>query len=421
MQEALLQYIWRNSYFDNKEYLADTNEKIIVLHPGTLNHDGGPDFTNAKIRIDGTIWVGNVEIHLRSSDWERHKHNTNPSYNNVILHVAQNLDSECFNSSNRKIPSISIIPDAGIIEKYQSMINNEDLISCSISLPTLDKSLIKFWLSSLAIERLQEKTKSIIYLLRITNNNWEEAFYIAIAKSFGLKVNEVPFEILAKSTPLKIISKSINNLYQIEALLFGQAGFLEDNFKDEYPRQLKKEYAFLKKKFQLKAMDKHLWKFLRLRPSNFPTIRIAEFSSLLYNSRNLFSKTLQCDNPLEIYDLYSSRASEYWTNHYTFGNESPTKLKSIGRKTIDSIVVNTIVPFVFVYADYKNMEEYKAKIINLLEQIHPENNRIIKIWNKLEVRCRHAADSQALLQLTNCYCSRKRCLECQIGNLILKQ
>ncbi len=420
MQEALLQYIWKNSYFDNKEYLADTDEKVIVLHPGTHNRDSGPDFTNAKIKIDGTTWVGNVEIHLKSSDWERHKHNTNPSYDNVILHVAQDIEGECYNSSNRKIPSISIIPDAGIIEKFHQIMNNNDLIRCSNSLHMLDKSLIHFWLSSLAVERLQEKTDSIKSILKVTNNNWEEAFYIAIAKSFGLKVNAVPFEILAKSVPLKILLKIINNKHQVEALMFGQAGFLEDNFNDEYPRQLKKEYEFLKKKFQLKTMKKHLWKFLRLRPSNFPTIRIAEFSSLLYNSRNLFSKTLSCQNPQEIYKLFNAKASEHWTKHYTFGSESASKVKSIGKKTIDSIIINTIIPFMFIYADNKNMEEYKSKTINLLEQIYPENNRIIKIWNNLDIKCRHAADSQALLQLTNYYCRKKRCLECQVGNLILK-
>jgi len=284
----------------------------------------------------------------------------------------------------------------------------------------LDKSLISFWLSSLAIERLQAKTESINGLLKNTNNNWEEAFYIAIAKSFGMKVNSLPFEILAKSTPLKILSKIINNKHQIEAVLFGQAGFLEESFNDEYPNQLKKEYAFLRRKYQLKAMKKHLWKFLRLRPSNFPTIRIAEFSSLLYNSRNLFSQTLSCRKPQDIYKLFIARASEYWTKHYTFECESASKVKSVGEKTIDSIIINTIVPFMFIYADNKNMEEYKVKTINLLEQIHPENNRIIKIWNKLDIKCRHAADSQALLQLTKYYCEKKRCLECQIGNLILK-
>ncbi|MGD2036138.1 MAG: DUF2851 family protein, partial [Bacteroidales bacterium] len=233
-------------------------------------------------------------------------------------------------------------------------------------------------------------------------------------------LNALPFEMLARTTPLKLITKAGSNLFQIEALLFGQAGFLENGGTDDYHNALKKEYDYLKKKYKLEGIQKYLWKFLRLRPLNFPTVRIAELSSLLFRSRNLFSKTLSCDNPEQIYALYHSTASDYWTNHYTFESLSTPRIKSPGKKTIDSIIINTIVPFIFVYGESKNNELYKTQAINLLEQITRENNKIIKIWNKLDVKCRHAADSQALLQLTNRYCREKRCLDCQIGNLILK-
>ncbi len=421
MQEALLQYIWKHSFFKNKEYLSDTNEKIIILNPGIQNHDSGPDFINAKIRIDGTIWVGNVEIHLKSSDWKVHKHNTNPAYDNVILHIAQNIDAECFNTINRKIPCISLIPDNKIIKRYYQFMKEEELIKCFKSIKKLDKSLLSLWLSSLVVERLQYKTDTIKNLLKLSKNSWEEAFYIGIARNLGLKINAVPFEMLAKSIPLKVLTKLSKNTFQIEALLFGQAGFLTIPCRDEYFLNLKKEYEYLNKKYQLKGMQMHLWKFLRLRPSNFPTIRIAEFSSLLSSSSNLFSKTLTCEKPEQIHTLYNSKTSAYWDTHYTFGNESEFKIKSMGAKTIDSIIINTIIPFMFVYAEFKNKEKFKAKALHFLEQISPENNKIIKIWNKLDVICRHAADSQALLQLTNLYCGKKRCLECQIGHLLLKE
>jgi len=421
MQEALLQYMWKHSFFENKEYLADTNEKIIILNPGTQNHDSGPDFINAKMRIDGTIWVGNVEIHMKSSDWKAHKHNTNPAYDNVILHIAQNIDAGCFNTINRRIPCISLIPDNKITERYYQLIKEEELIRCFKSIKRLDKSLLSFWLSSLVIERLQNKTDTIKNVLKFAKNNWEEAFYIAIVKNLGLKVNALPFEMLAKTVPLKILTKLRNNTFQIEALLFGQAGFLTISCRDEYFLNLKKEYDYLKRKFQLKGIKMHLWKFLRLRPSNFPTLRIAEFSSLLSGSGNLFSKTLACENPEQIRTLYRSKTSTYWDTHYTFGDESEYKIKSMGDKTIDSMIINTIIPFMFVYAEVKNNDRYKVKALRFLEQIKPENNKIIKIWNKLDVKCRHAADSQALLQLANFYCEKKRCLECQIGHLVLKK
>ncbi len=420
MQEALLHYIWKNTLFERKEYLSDSAEKIVIVDPGVHNQNSGPDFTNAKIRINGTTWAGNVEIHLKSSDWNSHKHHTNPAYDNVILHVAQNIDSDCYNSSKRKIPCISLIPDQRIINRYSQLVDSEELISCHTSLIKLNRSIISFWLSALAIERLQMKTDTIKDLLKLTRNSWEEAFYVIIFKSFGFNVNSLPFEMLAKCTQQSVLAKICDNLLQIEALLFGQAGFLNDNSPDDYHQMLKNEYAFLKRKFQLKPIDKHLWKFLRLRPSNFPTIRMAQLCSLIHNSRSLFSNTLNCINPKQIYSLYSCKVSNYWKKHYTFGKESPYRSKCLGENSIDSLIINTIVPFMFVYGEQKNNEELKTSAVNLLEQVHSENNKITRMWDRLNIKCRHAADSQALLQLTNFYCEQKHCLECQIGNLILR-
>ena len=421
MQEALLHYIWKHSFFDNTEYTADTGEKIKVLETGMHNHDGGPDFTNAKVMIDGTLWAGNVELHIKSSDWQNHGHHKNAAYDNVILHVVEIIDNTCISCSKRQIPSIKLRYNKKIERRYNELICREDLIGCSESLISLNMSLISFWLSALAIERLYSKTQNIQSTLATVQNNWEEAFYIHLARSFGLKINSVPFEMLAKSIPLKILAKHSNDFFQLEALLFGQAGFLEGEPEDEYQSHLASEYLHLKNKYQLKNIEVHVWKFLRLRPSNFPTIRIAEFCSLINNSKSLFSKILECTTVKEVHELFRYSVSGYWKNHYTFGKKSLQKDKFIGNRFIDSISVNVIIPFMFVYGDRKNIEELKDRAIRLLEEIAPENNNIIRKWKNYNIDPRHAADTQALLQLANEYCENKRCLECQIGNLILRK
>jgi len=421
MQEALLQYIWKQSLFEKNDYIADTGETIKILHPGILNTDGGPDFTNAKILIDNTVWAGNVEIHLKSSDWEKHGHNKNGAYNNVILHIANSIDSICTNLKGRRIPSIILKYDISIEHKYRKLLAEEKRIACSGSLPEIDKSLISFWFSALAVERLYEKTDYIKNLLTTTNNNWEETYYIHLSRSFGNKINSIPFELLAKSTPLKILAIHCNNLFQLEALLFGQAGFLEGEARDEYQLKLQDEYKFLKSKYQLKNIDINLWKFLRLRPSNFPTIRLAEFSNLIYKSRSLLSKTLGCNKIEEVQELYDCSVGEYWQNHYLFGKESKHRNKTLGIASINGFIINSIVPFMFVYGDHKNNEELKEHSVRFLEQLPAEKNNISEEWVNYGIKPAHAADSQALLQLTNEYCKHKRCLDCQIGNLILSK
>jgi hypothetical protein len=421
MQEALLQYIWKQSLFENIDYTSDSGEKIQILFPGTINTDGGPDFINAKISIDDTIWAGNVEIHIKSSDWEKHGHNKNAAYNNVILHVADSIDSKCINKNGRRIPSIALKYDSSIEYRYKYLLKQERRIACSDSLSKIDKSLISFWFSALAIERLYDKTSYIKDLYHTTENNWEETYYIHLSRSFGSKINSTPFELLTKSTSLTILAKHCNNLFQLEAILFGQAGFLDEEPRDDYHAKLKDEYTFIKNKYRLKGIDVHLWKFLRLRPLNFPTIRLAEFSNLIYKSRSLLSRTLECEKIEEIQELYDCSASNYWKNHYTFGKESKQKKKSTGLSSINGFIINSVIPFMFVYGEYKNNEKLKERSVRLLEQLSAEKNNISEEWINYGIKPHHAAESQALLQLTNHYCKNKRCLECQIGHLILSK
>jgi hypothetical protein len=420
MQEALLQYIWKNSLFIKEKYKSDTEESVTIIDPGSYNTDGGPDFTNAKVKINDTLWAGNIEIHLRASDWYKHNHHVDQAYNNVILHVVSQIDKSCFNSAGRQICCIEIKCDRNIEKKYLHLLASASDIPCHESLSSLNSSLISFWLSSLTVERLQSKISQIHDLLATTRNSWEEAFYILTAYSFGLKINALPFELMAKSIPLKILSNHTGNLMQLEALFYGQAGFLEGETKDEYHSKLQKEYQFFKKKYNLQSIENHLWKFMRLRPKNFPTIRIAQFCSLIHHSNRLFSRTMECEEPGELISLYNCTVSEYWQNHYTFGKISASKLKSLGKATINSIIINTIVPFLFIYGENKNNPLIKEKAIRLLELLPPENNHITRRWSKYSVVCRNAAESQALIQLTNRYCIGKRCIDCQIGHLILR-
>lgn len=421
MQEALLQYIWKHSLFKKETYKADTGESIAIQHIGVHNTDGGPDFSNAKILIDDTVWAGNVEIHIKTSDWIKHGHHKNAAYNNVILHVSNTVDSECVSSKGRRIPSIELHYNKSIEKKYLNLINEEKTIACHNSLQNLDTSLISFWLSALSVERLLDKTENIKDLLAYTSNHWEEAFYIHLARSFGLKVNSVPMELLAKSTPLKILAKHSTNLFQLEALIFGQAGFLSDDPKDEYQSKLKKEYQHLKSKYQLNNIDVHLWKFLRLHPANFPTIRLTELCSLINKSKSLLSKTYDCENITELQDLFRGEVSEYWKDHYVFGKETKTKNKSLGISSINGFIINTVIPFMFIYAQLKNIDSLKEKSLSFLEQLPAETNHIIEGWKELGIIARNAAESQALLQLTSKYCTTKRCLDCQIGTLILSK
>lgn len=298
---------------------------------------------------------------------------------------------------------------------------NNQWIACRNDLLNIDTFTIQNWLGKLAIERLEEKSKRIHKLLENTNNSWETAFYYQLAENFGFKLNSAPFKLLAKSLPLNYIAKHKNDLFQIEALFFGQAGFLNEDTGDEYYLSLRKEYEYLKKKFQLKSIEKHLWKFSRSRPGNFPTIRIAQFAQLIYKSSALFSKIIETKNVADFYKLFIVKPSGYWDNHYVFNKESVIKIKIIGKSAVDIILVNTIIPFLFVYGKSKGLHDIQERAINLLENIKPEKNSIITRWDELNVKPSNAFDTQALIQLKNNYCEPKKCLNCQIGNSLISK
>ncbi|MFP4041255.1 MAG: DUF2851 family protein [Bacteroidales bacterium] len=419
--EDFLHYLWKYKLFHTDNLVSDNGENLEIIENGWHNKDAGPDFFNAKIKIGETLWAGNVEIHKKSSDWYNHNHHLNKAYDNVILQVVLTNDQETKRTNGTSIPTLSIKFDDHLYNNYSKLLTNENWIACEQELSYIDHFTINFWLDKLTIERLMDKYEEITNTLKMNNNNWETTFYQKLAKNFGFKVNATPFELLSQSLPLEFIAKHKDNNLQIEALLFGQAGFLSGNLSnDEYYLQLCREYKHLRKKFNLKPIDNHIWKFSKLRPSNFPTIRIAQFASIIYNSSKLFSKILETREIQEIHKLFNINPSGYWNEHYTFKKLSKTKKnKKIGKSAINTIIINTIIPFLFIYGERKNKPEYKDKALNFLNQLPPENNSIIKKWKKLNIRPDSACQSQALIQLKNKYCSKKKCLDCQIGKKII--
>lgn len=418
MQEEFLHYLWKFRLFDNRELKTVEGESVDIIKCGEHNSDSGPDFFNAKIKIGKTLWAGNVEIHIRASDWEAHKHQHDKAYDNVILHVVYQADKELKRKNGETIPTLELktrIPKH-LYQKYLSFKSSSDWTPCGTQIKNIDSFTLNHWLDRLLVERLERKSNPILASLRQNKNNWEETFYQFLARNFGLKVNSEPFELLARALPLSVLAKHKDNLLQLEALLFGTAGLLEKEFNDDYPRQLQKEFKFLKQKFKLKPMDASLWKFMRLHPPNFPTIRIAQFANLIFRSTHLFSKILETKN---IASFLECESSTYWLTHYRFDKLSPKRKKTLGNEAINNILINTIAPFIFVYGKQKNEETHIDSALELLEKTLPEKNSIISKWEELGVTAKSSYETQALLQLKNEYCTKKRCLECSIGAKLL--
>ncbi len=423
MKEDLLHYVWRLQNFHLKDLKTTAGETIDIIHFGSHHHHSGPDFFNARIKIGATEWVGNVEMHIKSSDWLKHQHDKDEAYNNVILHVVYEEDIPIYRKTKEKIPCLELkrrIPQK-ISNHYLRLMHNETQIPCENLLSNIPNFYWNKWLERLLIERLEHRVTLIDQTMNFNISHREEVFYQLLAKSFGSKINSIPFERLSRSLPLKILAKHQNNLFSIEALLFGQAGMLQKEFKEEYPQQLKKEYQFLQKKYNLKSIHLSEWKILRMRPANFPTIRIAQFAALIFQSNRLWSYLLDCKNIKEITTFFQVEVSDYWLNHYVFDKESMPKSKKLGLSTIYLFAINTIIPFMFHYGKEQQNERIKNKAIQLFFEIPPEKNHIISMWKQLQIVPKNAANSQALLHLKNNYCDKKRCLNCMIGHQILHQ
>lgn len=420
MREEFLQFVWEHHLFSKGELQTVDGRPIKILSAGRANYDSGPDFFNARVQIADTIWAGNIEVHHKSSQWFQHKHDTNPAYNNVILHVVELFDKPVI-VNGEELPTFVMSYPTELFENFEQLLKSKKWIACEDKLPSVDPFILRFWYSSLMTERLQSKTQSILEILGQNTNNWNETFYQLIARNFGLKTNAIPFELLSRSLSLQLLSKHKNSLVQIEALLFGQAGFLNETLLgDDYYLSLRNEYSFLYKKYNLAGIDAHLWKFLRLRPVNFPTIRIAQLAALINQSTALFSKILETNNLDEIQKLFDVTASEYWNTHYRFNKiSSENKPKHLGDTVFQNLVINTIAPLLFVYGDQHSNQPLKDRALHFLEQLPSEQNQIIGKWSELKIVSQTAFESQALIQLKKQYCENKKCLHCQLGAKII--
>ena len=419
MKESILHYIWQNKLFTAHNLTTTDAETVEIIDVGRNNTDAGPDFFNAKVKIGDTVWAGNVEIHSNSSDWTKHNHQSDNAYNNVILHVVQKADCEVYRADGERIPQLELTFPLQIERNYEQLFSESKWIPCADKISLVPSIFLQSWKNALLTERLEQKLNVIEKLLADSNQHWEEAFYIILARSFGFGTNSQAFESLAKSLPVSVLGKHKDNLFQLEALLFGQAGLLTRDDTDSYLLDLRKEYDFLRTKFSLTPIDGSQWKLLRLRPDNFPHIRIAQFAALIHSSSRLFSKIVEHPEIDYLKSLFDCEPSSFWDNHYLFAQISPLKNKSLGSQSVNSILINTIVPFLFCYATNKNDDKLKDKALQILEQIPAERNSIITNWQNIGFSSNSAFDSQALIQLKKNYCDEKKCLRCRIGHKVL--
>lgn len=419
MTEELLQFIWKYRFFDKTIYTIE-NEPVEVISAGLHNLNSGPDFFDARIRIAGTLWAGNVEMHLKTSDWHKHKHAADDAYRNVILHVVLEHDTPAPTVNNRTLPTVVLPVPESLKSGFEELVHSKLKIPCFNKVAAVDSFTKNMLFERLMIERIETKTNRILEVLKRNANNFEETFYRTVAAGFGFGTNAQAFEMLADSLPLTVLAKHKNDIFQLEALLFGQSGLLNQlEFEDEYALKLKKEYDFLQKKFSLKPLEKHVWKFSKLRPDNFPTIRIAQFAALIHKSSALFSKIREKISVEELGELFACEPSEYWHTHYTFGKTSAFKLKKLGESSVNSVVINAVIPTLYAFGTITSTDYLKQHALQLLEQIKAEKNSDTDLWKNLGFNMLHAGHSQAGIQLKKEYCAKGNCLHCAIGLKLL--
>lgn len=413
-----------------RELTTTDGHAVEVIDPGLHNHHAGPDFFNAKVRINGTLWVGNVEIHEKSSDWYAHGHHHDKAYNNVILHVAEVIDTDVKTSDGLFIPQMQFEVSSKVKEHYRELLAEDLYPPCYRIIPGLTRLLVHSWMSALQTERLEQKTKAIRERVRQSNDSWENGYFMTLARNFGFGVNGDAFELWAKSIPLMVVAHHRDDLFQIEAIFMGQAGLLEldmipqhyqqDALKEGYFTKLRNEYLYLQHKFKLTPMNGSVWKFLRLRPQNFPHIRISQLATLYYEQRAGLSQLIACESIEQLKDCLATSVTPYWETHYTFGSTSCHTEKHLSPPSLNLLMINTAIPMLFAYGRYHMKEMLCDRAFDFLEQLKPENNYITRMWKACGLEVMNAGDSQALIQLKKEYCDKKDCLRCRFGYEYLK-
>jgi len=420
MNEDFLQFLWQYRLFNEELLVSDKGEKIKIVNIGTKNFDAGPDFFNARIIYNQIEWAGNIEIHNNASDWNKHKHHQDQTYDNVILHIVWNKDTEVYTTQHRQVLTIELPVLSHTKNEYLKLYENHKSIACSDKIKNLNLPITTY-LTSLAIARLEKKSSFILFELKDSQYNWEETWYRVLAYSFGLKVNAQAFLMLAKSLPLPLIQKNVGNLLTIEALLFGQSGLLPTNSNDPYVSQLIEEYKYQKTKYNLIPLTATIWKFSKIHPPSFPTIRIAQWAAFLNKHANSITNFLKVQPLKDLSKMFNVTPSEYWQVHYHFNSKSTKTKMNPGKSFINIILINSFLPFVFTFSKERLNNELSDWVLDMLEEMLPEKNHIIKEWINAGIEPQNAFQSQALLHLFENYCKPRFCLRCNIGTYILLQ
>jgi len=420
MKEDFLHYLWKFRKFDQTNLQTSNNESITVIHPGQYLQLAGPDFFNAQITIGSQKWAGNIEIHIKSSDWYLHRHETDPAYENVILHVVWENDTDIFRRNNTTIPVLELhdYVSTETLNNYEALMLPKSWIYCEKQLTGVDTFVLKNWQENLFFERLQRKSQMILELLRVHENDWEAVLFCLIAKNFGLNTNGETFMKIARSIPFAVMRKENFETENIESLLFGQAGLLDVSKQDFYFKKLKKQFDYLSLKYQIDRIPIVPLQFFKHRPDNFPTIRLSQLANLYSKRQNLFSEIMECDTLRKVYKILNVPVSEYWQTHYQFDRESPKKTKTVSTAFADLLIINTITPIQFAYAKSRGIESTIA--FDLLFEIKPEKNAVIDKFAQFGIKPQNAFETQALIQLKSHYCDWGKCLDCAIGNTLLK-
>lgn len=421
--EKLMQYVWKHRLWRSEDMVTNTGKKVRVVDPGLLNTDAGPDFFNAKIEIDGHMWVGNVEMHYRATDWKRHHHDSDKAYDSVILHVVAKDDAPVRRTNGEMIPQLVLEVSPQFNADYASLVGATIEVPCATKIKQVPHLTIVEWVEGLAFERLHGKVERIHQLLESFNGSWEDVCYVTLARNFGFGINNDAFERLARRTPLRLLGKHSDSVLQIEALLFGQAGMLDAQKPgmDSYYNQLCTEYAFLSNKFQLTPMEKESWKLFRIRPQNFPYRRIAMLAQFIEGGFRMMNRILETEGEKEMRALFEVELSGYWTKHYTFGKPNERATATLSRSSIDIILINTVAPLLYAYGELTGNYEMTDKAIKLLEDLRAESNSIVSHFVAYGIDCPDALTSQALVQLKREYCDARKCIYCKIGHHLLSK
>lgn len=416
-----MQYVWKHRLWRSEDMVTNTGKKVRVVDPGLLNTDAGPDFFNAKIEIDGHMWVGNVEMHYRATDWKRHHHDSDKAYDSVILHVVAKDDAPVRRTNGELIPQLVLEVSPQFNADYASLVGATIEVPCATKIKQVPHLTIVEWVEGLAFERLHGKVERIHQLLDSFNGSWEDVCYVTLARNFGFGINNDAFERLARRTPLRLLGKHSDSVLQIEALLFGQAGMLDAQKPgmDSYYNQLCTEYAFLSNKFQLTPMEKESWKLFRIRPQNFPYRRIAMLAQFIEGGFRMMNRILEAEGEKEMRALFEVELSGYWIKHYTFGKPNERATATLSRSSIDIILINTVAPLLYAYGELTGNYEMTDKAIKLLEDLRAESNSIVSHFVAYGIDCPDALTSQALVQLKREYCDARKCIYCKIGHHLL--